>query len=57
LYFYSPILGVASDEHAEKFRQDISTMEKKYAGKSSQNILADYYWNITESCLLPVIKE
>ena len=30
------------------FQQDISTMEKGYAGKWSQNMLADCCWNITE---------
>jgi len=56
LYFYASILVAASDKHGEKFRYDISTMEKRYTGKSSQNILADYCWNIIERCLLPFIN-
>jgi hypothetical protein len=36
-----------SDEHGERFHQDISTMKKRYAGRSSQNMLANYCWNVT----------
>ena len=45
LDFFPANLGAASDEHGERFRQDISTMEKKYSGQSSQNMLADYCGN------------
>ena len=31
---FPPYLGAVSDEHGERFRQDISTVEKRYAGKS-----------------------
>jgi hypothetical protein len=36
-----PNLGAVSDEHGERFYQGISTMEKKYAGKS---MLMEYCW-------------
>ena len=48
LDFFPPNLGKVTDEHGEGLHQDISTMEKRYAGKSSQNMLADYCWNLTE---------
>jgi len=36
LDFFPPNLGVVSDEYGKRFHTDISTMEKRYAGKSSQ---------------------
>ena len=48
LDFFPPNLFAVSDEHGERLHQDISTMEKRYAGKWSQNMLADCCWNITE---------
>jgi len=39
--------AVRDDEHGERLRQDIPTMEKRYAGKSSQNMLAGY-WKLIE---------
>ena len=51
--FYIPILtffpsncGDVSDEHGERFHQDISTMEKRYKGKWSSSLLADFCWNL-----------
>ncbi|KAH9633685.1 hypothetical protein HF086_012611 [Spodoptera exigua] len=38
--------GAVSDEHGERFHQDISDMEKRYQGKWSPNMLADYCWTI-----------
>ena len=35
-------LGSVSDEHGERFHQDISTMEKRYEGKWIPSMLADY---------------
>ena len=37
-----PILGTVSDEQGERFYQEIATMEKRYQGKSTVNIQADY---------------
>jgi hypothetical protein len=45
---FPPNLGAVSDEHGEKFHLDISTMEKRCAGKWSQKVLADCCWNISE---------
>ncbi|GFG34989.1 hypothetical protein Cfor_01094 [Coptotermes formosanus] len=56
LDFFPPNLGAASDEHEESFHRDISTMEKRYAGKSSQNLLADYCWNLVEDVSIASYK-
>ncbi|UYV61959.1 hypothetical protein LAZ67_1007169 [Cordylochernes scorpioides] len=37
-------LGAVGDEHGERFHPDISSMEKRYQGKWSPGILADYCW-------------
>jgi hypothetical protein len=34
-------MGAVSDEHGEKFYQDISQIEKRYSGKWSPYMLAD----------------
>ncbi|KAH9631061.1 hypothetical protein HF086_015046 [Spodoptera exigua] len=46
LDFFPDNLGAVSDEHGERFHQDISDMEKRYQGKWSPNMLADYCWTI-----------
>lgn len=44
LDFFPENLGAVSDEHGERFHQDISTLEKRYQGKWSPRMLADYCW-------------
>ncbi|UYV80765.1 hypothetical protein LAZ67_19001665 [Cordylochernes scorpioides] len=39
-------LGAVSDEHGERFDQDISSMEKRYQGKRSPGMLDDYCWTL-----------
>ncbi|UYV84754.1 hypothetical protein LAZ67_X003339 [Cordylochernes scorpioides] len=39
-------LDAVSDEHGERFHQDISSMEKRYQGKWSPVMLADYCWTL-----------
>ena len=39
---FSPNLGEDSDEHGERFHQDLLEMERRYKGKSVSNMLADY---------------
>jgi len=41
LDFLNENMGAPSDEHGEKFHQDISEMGKKYSGKWSPNIMSD----------------
>ena len=43
LDFFLEDLGEVSDEHGEIFHQDILSMEKRYQGKWSSSMMADYY--------------
>jgi hypothetical protein len=45
-----------SDEHGKRFHQNISTVEKTYAGSLSQNMLADYSWNLPEEVSIDSYK-
>ena len=46
LDFFPGKLGSVSDEHGEKFHQDIATTEKRYQCKWSTSSLADYCWSL-----------
>jgi hypothetical protein len=46
LDFFAENLGVVSDEHGERFHQDIYNVEKRYQGKWSLSMLADYCWTL-----------
>jgi hypothetical protein len=46
LDFFPENLGTVSDEHGERFLQDIYNMEKRYQGKWSLSMLADYCWTL-----------
>ncbi|UYV77585.1 hypothetical protein LAZ67_15001631 [Cordylochernes scorpioides] len=46
LDFFPDNLGAVSDEHGERFHQDISSMEKRYQGKWCPAMLADYCWTL-----------
>jgi len=46
LDFFPENLGEVSDEHGERFHQDILTMEKRYQGKWTSSMLADYCWKL-----------
>ena len=44
LDFFPSNFGDVSDEHGERFHQDISEMEKRYQGKWNSSMMADYCW-------------
>ena len=44
LEFFPENLGEVSDEHGERFHQDISMMERRYKGNWSPTMLAEYCW-------------
>jgi hypothetical protein len=46
LDFFPENLGAVSGEHGERFHQDISNLEKRYPGKWSLSMLADYCWTL-----------
>jgi len=46
LDFFPENLGEVSDEHGERFHQDIMTTKKRYQGKWTSSMLADYCWTL-----------
>lgn len=46
LDFFPENLGQMSDEQGERFHQEIGTIEKRFQGKSSIKMLADYCWSL-----------
>jgi hypothetical protein len=46
LDFFPENLGAVSDEHGERFHQDIYNIEKRYQVKWSLSMLADYCWTL-----------
>ena len=46
LNLFPEYLGEVSDEHGERFHQDIMGMEKLYQGKWTSSMLADYCWTL-----------
>ncbi|KAJ4436580.1 hypothetical protein ANN_16613 [Periplaneta americana] len=49
LEFFRPNLGDISEEHGERFHQDIETMEKRYQGRRDAAIMGDYIWSLVRS--------
>ena len=44
LDFFPANLGAVSDEHCERFHQQISIMENRYQGNFNPNMMGDYCW-------------
>lgn len=57
LEFFPENLGEVSDEHGEKFHQEMSDMEKRFKGKPVVNMLAEYCWSIKLNPELPQPKK
>jgi hypothetical protein len=51
LDFFPENLSAVSDEHRERFHQDISAMKKRYQGQWSARMLADYCWMLKRGVL------
>jgi hypothetical protein len=51
LDFFPQNLGNVSDEHGERFHQDISTMETRYQEKCIPSMLVDYCWTLKRDVL------
>ena len=51
LDFFPNKLGIVSDEHGERFYQEIMIMANRYQGKWSPTMLADYCWNLMRDVL------
>ena len=50
LNYFPESCSDVSDEHGERFHQDIMFLEKRYEGKWMPAMLADYCWNIIREC-------
>ena len=46
LDFFSQNMGSISEEHGERFHQDIRTMELRYQGRRDNAMMGDYTWNL-----------
>lgn len=46
LDFFPENLGAVSDEHGERFHQDILTMEHRYQGHLNPSMMGDYCWGL-----------
>ena len=44
LDFFPENLGDVSDEHGERFHQEIKTIEQRYQGFWDERMLGDYIW-------------
>lgn len=44
--YFNENLGAVSDEHGERFHQEIKILEDRFQGKSRISMLAEYVWNI-----------
>lgn len=44
LDFFPPNLGDVSDEHGERFHQQMKSMERRYQGSWNENMMGDYIW-------------
>ena len=48
LDFFPENLGEVSDEHGERFQNDIMCIEKWYQGKWASNMSVDYCWKLNK---------
>ena len=46
LEFFVSNMAAVTDEHGEKFNQEIHSMERRYEGKFILSMIADYCWNL-----------
>jgi len=49
--FFPENRDAVSNEHGERFHQDISSMEKRYEGKWNCAMLTDYCWTLARDAL------
>lgn len=46
---FSDNMGDVSDEHGERFHQQIATMEKRYSGRWTEAMMGDYMWSLVRA--------
>ena len=47
--FFRPNLGDVSEEHGERFHQDMNNMEKRYQGRWDSAMMGDYVWGLVRA--------
>lgn len=50
-------LGAYSDEHGERFHQDMSAIEKRFSGKFHVNMLGEYCWSLLRKSKFPYSRK
>ena len=50
LDFFRENFGNVSEEHGERFHQDIQVMKKRYQGRWDEAMMGDYVWNLVPKC-------
>ena len=50
LDFFRDNLGNVSEEHGERFHQDIQVMEKCYQRRWDEAMMGHYVWNLERKC-------
>ena len=50
LDFFRDNSEYVSEEHGERFHQDIQVMEKRYQGRWNEAMMGDYVWNLMRKC-------
>ena len=48
LNFFQENLADFSEEHGERFHQDIEPMEKRYKGRRDSGMMEDYIWSLVK---------
>ena len=46
LNFFRPNLADVSEEHVERFHQDIQVVEKRYQGRWDEAMMGEYVWTL-----------
>lgn len=57
LDFFKDNLGKISDEHGERFHQQVKNIENRFKGKEVANMLAEYIWTTYEEEQDPALVE
>lgn len=57
LDFFPDNLGIVSDEHGERFHQDLMDLERRYQGFWDENMMGDYCWSILRETDVNVYKK
>ena len=50
LDYFPENLGDVSEEHRERFHQDIKPMEERYQGRWDAHMMSDYCWTLIHDC-------